>query len=124
MTTLNYILLAVADPQRSAQTYTRMLGAVPVENGASFVLYVLPNGVKVGLWAQSDIEPAPKSPGGIEVTFSEPGKTAVLATHAAWKELGLEIVQEPTEMGFGFTFVAADPDGHRLRVFSRAENPR
>jgi hypothetical protein len=27
------------------------------------------------------------------------------------------ILQPPTEMDFGRTFTAADPDGHRLRVF-------
>jgi hypothetical protein len=34
------------------------------------------------------------------------------------------VVQEPTRMDFGFTFVVADPDGHRLRPFVLAENPR
>ena len=42
---------------------------------------------------------------------------AVDATHADWKERGLPILQSPTEMDFGRTFVAGDPDGHRLRVF-------
>ena len=27
------------------------------------------------------------------------------------------ILQEPVQMDFGHTFVASDPDGHRLRVF-------
>jgi len=29
----------------------------------------------------------------------------------------LDIIQEPVQMDFGYTFVATDPDGHRLRVF-------
>jgi hypothetical protein len=28
------------------------------------------------------------------------------------------MAQTPTEMDFGTTFVALDPDGHRLRVFA------
>ena len=28
----------------------------------------------------------------------------------------MSIVLEPTELDFGYTFVAVDPDGHRLRV--------
>jgi hypothetical protein len=28
------------------------------------------------------------------------------------------ILQPPTAMDFGYTFLAADPDGHRLRVFA------
>ena len=38
-------------------------------------------------------------------------------TFADWKQRGLPILQEPVQMDFGHTFVAADPDGHRLRVF-------
>jgi hypothetical protein len=30
----------------------------------------------------------------------------------------LKIAQAPTAMDFGMTFVALDPDGHRLRVFA------
>jgi hypothetical protein len=36
-------------------------------------------------------------------------------------KLGLRIIQEPVKMDFGFTFTAADPDGHRLRVFAPAQ---
>ena len=37
---------------------------------------------------------------------------------ARGKASGLPIVQKPTAMDFGHTFVALDPDGHRLRVFA------
>jgi predicted enzyme related to lactoylglutathione lyase len=43
---------------------------------------------------------------------------AVEATHADWTRRGLRIAQVPTRMGFGTTFVAVDPEGHRLRVFA------
>ena len=33
------------------------------------------------------------------------------------KRKGPAILQEPTTKDFGLTFLAADPDGHRLRVF-------
>jgi len=36
--------------------------------------------------------------------------------YAQWKALGISMVLEPTTLEFGYTFVAADPDGHRLRV--------
>jgi predicted enzyme related to lactoylglutathione lyase len=39
------------------------------------------------------------------------------AVHADWAARGLAIAQPPTELDFGRTFVALDPDGHRLRVF-------
>ena len=119
MRTLTYILLAVADPAASAQFYTGLLGLEPVENSPSFVLYVLPNGIKLGLWIAGEIDPAPRPAGGVEITFSQATKDDVRATHAEWQGKA-KIIQQPTAMDFGFTFVAEDPDGHRLRVFSPA----
>ena len=123
MRTLNYLLLAVANPAKSAELYTKLLGVEPVENSPTFVLYVLPNGIKIGLWIKDEIEPAPKAAGGVEISFTEASKDAVLATYAAWKALA-KVVQEPTQMDFGFTFVVEDLDGHRLRPFVLAEQPR
>ena len=123
MRTLNYLLLAVANPAKSAELYTKLLGVEPVENSPTFVLYVLPNGVKIGLWIKDEIEPAPKAAGGVEISFTEDSRDSVLATYAAWKTLA-KVVQEPTQMDFGFTFVVEDLDGHRLRPFVLADQPR
>ncbi len=124
MRTLNYLLLAVRNPAESAKLYTKLLGCEPVENSPTFVLYVLPNGIKIGLWISGEIEPAPKPAGGIEISFTEENDDAVRATYREWSQLGVKIVQEPTRMDFGFTFVAEDPDGHRLRPFALADDPR
>jgi catechol 2,3-dioxygenase-like lactoylglutathione lyase family enzyme len=124
MRTLNYLLLAVKNPLQSAELYTKLLGREPVEKSATFVLYVLDNGIKIGLWITSEIEPAPKPAGGIEISFSEESRDALTATYEDWKRLGVKVVQEPTDMDFGFTFVVEDPDGHRLRPFVLADNPR
>ncbi|NOK15567.1 hypothetical protein [Corallococcus carmarthensis] len=40
------------------------------------------------------------------------------------KALGLKVLQQPTDMPFGFTLVVEDTDGHRLRPFVLAERPR
>jgi catechol 2,3-dioxygenase-like lactoylglutathione lyase family enzyme len=124
MRTLNYLLLAVRSPRESAKLYTRLLGCEPVENSESFVLYVLPTGLKIGLWVASGVEPRPAPPGGIEIAFSEASRDAVLRTYDEWTALGLKVLQKPTDMDFGFTFVVEDPDGHRLRPFVLAAAPR
>jgi catechol 2,3-dioxygenase-like lactoylglutathione lyase family enzyme len=124
MPDLNYLLLAVKDPRRSAEIYDQLLGVKPVENSPTFVLYVLPTGFKVGLWAAEGMKPVPRPAGGVELSFSLPDEAAVRATYTAWTRLGLAVVQEPTHMDFGFTFVVSDPDGHRLRPFARAVDPR
>lgn len=123
MRTLNYILLAVADPAASKQFYSNLLGLEPVQNSPTFVLYVLSNGMKLGLWIKDEIEPKPLPVGGVEVTFSEDDEAAVRATYADWSGKA-KVLQEPVAMDFGFTFVVEDPDGHRIRVFARAADPR
>ncbi|MET3925261.1 VOC family protein [Devosia sp. 2618] len=124
MRILNYLLLSVADPARSEAFYSNLLGIKPVENSPSFVLYVLPNGIRLGLWIRGEIEPAPRDAGGLEIGFSEDNDAAVTATYEDWSAKGATILQSPTRMDFGFTFTAEDPDGHRLRVFAVAANPR
>lgn len=123
MLSLNYLLLAVADPQRSAALYTEILNARPVESSPTFVLYVLPTGLKLGLWIRHEMLPPTGNADGIDISFSAPDDAAVRRTAASWRALGMTILQEPTRMDFGFTCTAADPDGHRLRVFALAENP-
>jgi predicted enzyme related to lactoylglutathione lyase len=75
----------------------------------------------LGLWGREDVEPKATLPGGVELGFPVADDTSVTTTRDQWAALGLKIIQEPTQMDFGFTATAADPDGHRLRVFSPAQ---
>jgi catechol 2,3-dioxygenase-like lactoylglutathione lyase family enzyme len=117
MRSLDFTLLAVRDPLQSGQLYAKILGTEPVDASPGFVLFVTGNGSRLGLWLAPQIEPKAKPAGGMEIGFVEADKAALLATCEAWKALGLTIVQPPTQMDFGFTFTAEDPDGHRLRPF-------
>ena len=114
----DWTLLAVADPLKSADLYAKIFGVAAVDTAPTFSMLALPSGMKIGLWLKDDVEPKATAPGGIEMSFTEPDRDAVAARAEAFRKLGLRIVQEPTDMDFGFTFTAADPDGHRLRVFA------
>lgn len=114
----DWTLAYVADPARSADLYARIFGVPAADRAPTFSMFVLPNGHKVGFWLKDDVEPKATAPGGIEIAFTEATKEAVAARAEAFRALGLTMLQEPTEMDFGFTFTAADPDGHRLRVFA------
>lgn len=116
----SYVLLYVKSPSASVRFYTDILGKNPVEDSPTFALFVLDSGVKLGLWKADTVEPAATSVGGSEIAFAVDGEEAVRAQHRLWKTKGLSMVQAPTPMDFGYTFVALDPDGHRLRVFAPA----
>jgi predicted enzyme related to lactoylglutathione lyase len=115
----NFVLLYVDNPQSSAAFYAALLGKRPVESSPTFAMFELSSGVMLGLWSRATVEPVPTSASGSsELAIAVAGPEAVDATHADWSARGLKIAQVPTEMDFGRTFVALDPDGHRLRVFA------
>ncbi|RCK42567.1 drug:proton antiporter [Thalassospira profundimaris] len=119
----SYVLLYVASAPRSAAFYQDILDCEPVESAATFALFVTEKGHRFGLWGRDGVEPAvaPDVQAGCgEVGFPVESRAVVDGLYARWREKGLVILQSPTEMDFGYTFVAADPDGHRLRIFSPA----
>jgi predicted enzyme related to lactoylglutathione lyase len=113
----NFIILYVDSPPASAAFYAGLLGHEPVESSPTFAMFALSSGLMLGLWSRHTVEPRSTPPGGCEVAFSVPNVDAI---YADWKERGLPFIQAPTDMDFGRTFVATDPDGHRLRVFTPA----
>lgn len=118
----NYILLYVENAPKSRDFYQRLLDLRPVEDSETFVLFVLPSGVKLGLWGKNGVIPAANVPGGFELGFTveSAGDVDRLASEwktGVWKESGVQIIQEPADVDFGRTFTACDADGHRLRVF-------
>ena len=119
MTDPNFILLYVNSPQASAVFYADLLGKPPIEASPTFAMFALQSGVMLGLWARHTVEPAATGgPGAGELAFAVADNAAVDAMHASWSGKGLAIAQAPTDLDFGHTFVALDPDGHRLRVFA------
>ncbi|BEV71421.1 VOC family protein [Paludibacterium sp. THUN1379] len=115
----HYVLLFVDSPERSAAFYQPLLGLQPVEQSPTFALFLLSDTLKLGLWSRHTAEPAPTGHAGMsELTFCLESNDAVDACHAQWLTMAVPMLQAPCEMDFGRTFVAQDPDGHRLRVFA------
>jgi catechol 2,3-dioxygenase-like lactoylglutathione lyase family enzyme len=114
----NYVLLFVDNPLASAAFYASIFDCEPLEASPTFALFALSSGVRLGLWSRYDAEPPVIGRGGgSELGIPVADDQALHALYADWKERGLAIMQPPTDMDFGRTFVALDPDGHRLRVF-------
>ena len=123
MTTPNFVILYVDSPEKSGAFYAALLGHDPVESAPTFVLFVLDNGFKLGLWSRYTVEPAAAAAGGGgELVLAVESAAAVDVTHVDWERRGLKIVQTPTDLDFGRTFVALDPDNHRLRVYWPNDN--
>jgi catechol 2,3-dioxygenase-like lactoylglutathione lyase family enzyme len=117
----NFLIFYVESVKASSTFYADLLGREPVEASTNFAMFALESGTMLGLWSRHDVVPAATAAGGgMELGFTVENDAAVAAVHADWSRRGLKILQEPTTMDFGRTFVALDPDGHRLRVFAPA----
>jgi catechol 2,3-dioxygenase-like lactoylglutathione lyase family enzyme len=118
MPNFSFVLLYVENPPASAAFYAGLLGRAALESSPTFAMLPLSDGVMLGLWSRETVKPAAVGQAGAgEIAFTVADAAAVEATFIDWKQRGLKIIQQPVDMDFGHTFVAADPDGHRLRVF-------
>ncbi|WP_329923701.1 VOC family protein [Stenotrophomonas geniculata] len=116
------LLQYVHDVAASATFYSGILGKPPVEQSPGFALFLLGDGAALGLWQRDDVQPAVSAQAGAaELAMLVAKPETVQQTHDAWRALGVQILQAPVTLEFGHTFVGVDPDGHRLRVYSRAE---
>lgn len=117
----NFVLMYVDSPASSARFYSQLLGRKPIEASPTFALFALDSGLKLGFWSKHTVEPAAVDQGDRgELAFALGDREQVDAIFADWLNRGLGMLQMPTELDFGYTFVAQDPDGHRLRVFTPA----
>ncbi len=115
----DFTILFVDNPLKSADVYQSLLGVEPVERSPTFVLFVLPTGLKFGLWSRHTAQPpVTAASGSSEVCVKCDSIADVDRIYADWSSLGLRVLQMPVELDFGYTFVVADPDGHRLRAYA------
>lgn len=116
---LGFVLLFVANPQKSSLFYQDILGIKPIEESPTFVMFALPNGVMLGLWSKYTAEPRVEaSAGAMDICFAADDVDAMFE---AWGKKHVTMAQKPTDMDFGRTFVALDPDGHRIRIYKLHE---
>ncbi|MFT4574744.1 MAG: putative enzyme related to lactoylglutathione lyase [Marinomonas primoryensis] len=115
----NFIILYVDNVQRSVDFYRPLFDREPVEFIDGFAMFVSETGNKFALWAKNDVIPKVDDvkAGAMEVALTVDGISTLQVHYAKWRELGVKIIQETTELDFGTTFTVLDPDGHRLRVF-------
>ena len=118
----NFALLYVEDAIVSARFYADLLEIEPIDALPTLAVFALRSGSMLGLWAKSGVLPAvTANSGSSELAIALKSESEFEHTYQAWQNRGVDIAQLPTMMDFGLTFVALDPDGHRLRVFVPTE---
>ncbi|MFD0772334.1 VOC family protein [Streptomonospora algeriensis] len=107
----------VNDAPAAARFYGELLGIGPSFETPGYIAFDLGAGADLALWAEQFEGRAPDVPRRSEVCLAIDGGPEELdAVFQQWQSMGVTILQEPHDAGFGRTFLAADPDGNRIRV--------
>ncbi|KOC91245.1 VOC family protein [Winslowiella iniecta] len=113
----NLIILYVTDPLRSCAFYQSLFGIEPDAIFPTYSAFSFENGLNLGLWSTHAQDFTSGGSGHrTELCFLVESEKQVEELYQNWQQLGVEIEQRPVTAIFGRTFVALDPDGHRLRV--------
>lgn len=117
MLTPNLLLFYVQNPIESTVFYEKIFKIKPVASFPTYVAFSFANGFTFSLWSTQAKNFVSGGEGHrSELAFMVSSEEQVNALRNEWKELGVQIEQDLHEAVFGLTFVAFDPDGHRIRV--------
>ena len=111
----NLLILYVSNPLESAKFYEQIIGK-PAVGFPTYQAFEFDNGLILGLWSTSAKNFLSGGEGHrSELAFQVETAEIVRKLYAQWCANGVKIEQELQEAVFGLTFVALDPDGHRIR---------
>jgi len=123
MLTPNLILFYVENSNKSAVFYEKIFKIKPIASFPNYTAFTLANGFTFSLWSMHAKNFVSGGHGHrSELALMVPTEDQVRTLRNTWKELGVQIEQDLHEAVFGLTFVALDPDGHRIRVCMPDEN--
>lgn len=117
MLTPNLMLLYVENTEKSALFYAKLLAQTPSVVLPTYAAFEFENGLALALWsvrAKDFVSGGLGHRSEIALMVSEP--ETVRALYERWQADAVTIEQPLHEAVFGLTFVALDPDGHRIRV--------
>jgi catechol-2,3-dioxygenase len=120
MYAIDSLVLYVEDIAVSKAFYAALLERSPQELSPTFVSFEVGSGMKLELKERAAAQPpATITGGGTELSLQAPGAASLNRLYEQWKSKGARFAQTPTHLVFGLTFVALDPDQHRIRVFAQ-----
>lgn len=113
----NLIILYVENPIASGEFYQKLFNTEPDVRLPTWVAFSFNNGLNLGLWSTTASDFVSCGKGNrTELSFMVKDIQTVDALYQQWSDSGVQIEQRPRQAVFGRTFVALDPDGHRIRV--------
>src|SRR3989338_5315989 len=111
----NLLLFYVENPQDSALFYEKIFARKPLASHPTYVAFSFENGFTFSLWSTKAKNFVSGGTGHrSELSFMVEDEETVRELRRQWGEFRVAIEQDLHEAVFGLTFVAFDPDGHRI----------
>ncbi len=119
MITIDSIVLYVKNIQISQEFYEKILSCKAQALSPTFVSFKLPDGPLLELKQLAHCNPSSSiTGGGTEISILIKNRDTLHCLFQDWSHKGTQFLLEPIEQIYGITFVAIDPDNHRIRVFA------
>jgi predicted enzyme related to lactoylglutathione lyase len=112
-------IVYVNDAPAAARFYGDLLDLSPYLETPGYIAFDLGPGADLALWSGQFEGLSPDVPRTGEICLAVGGSDEVDALFTSWRSKGITVLHEPQDTGFGRTFLAADPDGNRIRVAPR-----
>ena len=113
----NLLIFYVEDPLVSAAFYEKIFRIKPEASYPTYVAFSFEKRFTFSLWSKHAKNFVSGGEGHrSELSFMVENEEEVRKLRKIWGQLNVEIEQELHVAVFGLTFVALDPDNHRIRV--------
>ena len=120
MLTIDSFILYVENIELSKKFYTEIFERDAQILSPTFISFCLSKSCTLELKQLAQVSPITDTTGGgTELSIQVPDTKSLNELFVRWKNIGIKFLQPPTELIFGLTFVAVDPDKHRIRVFTQ-----
>lgn len=117
---IDSFVLYVKNIEISKNFYTNIFECDGEILSPTFISFPLGGGVSIELKQLAQVSPkAHITGGGTELSLMVDNLKVLHHLYEQWERKGVKFAQVPVELVFGVTFVAIDPDGHRIRVFTQ-----
>ncbi|KAA8882911.1 glyoxalase [Nocardia colli] len=117
MTASVVFIVYVNDAPAAARFYGDLLELRPAFETPGYITFDLGPGADLALWSGRIEHLTASVPRTSEVCLAiEGGPDELDAMFEQWRAKGVTILEKPRDASFGRTFLAADPDGNRIRV--------
>ncbi|MDC0609841.1 glyoxalase [Vibrio sp.] len=121
MFTIDAVVLYVKDLDKTEQFYSALFSTTGSRFSPTFLSFELSPHLSVHFKLASAVLPESEvTGGGGELVLATAGESELNNLFNEWIKWGVSVVQEPIYLPFGYTFVVADPDNHRIRVWCKS----